>query len=272
MDMTSIIYSVVSLGGVGLLMGLGLGYASQKLAVEEDPRLPDLEAALPGANCGGCGVAGCAAFARALLKGEVKPDGCPVGGTECVIKISEILGIEAQIGEKQVAYIKCGGSSGVSRSKYEYYGLTNCNAVAQLMGGGSKACGFACIGGGTCAVVCPFEAIDMANGIAIVDKEKCTACGACVPVCPKALIDIVPYKSVVTVSCNSKDAGKIVRQNCGVGCITCKQCERACIYDAVHVTEGISKIDYAKCVYCNECVKKCPTGAIKSETFKNPKE
>ena len=270
--MEVLINSVLSLGSLGLLMGLGLGFASKKLAVEEDPRLPDLLAALPGANCGGCGVAGCAAFARGLIKGDCKSNGCPVGGAELVVKLSQILGVEAVISEKQVAFVKCNGDNDVSRSNYEYYGLLDCSAAAQLVGGGSKSCSFACLGGGTCVSVCPFDAINMVNGIAVVDKEKCTACGACVPACPKALIELIPHKSIVTVACNSKDPGKVVRQNCSVGCISCKLCEKACTYDAIHMTENIARVDYEKCVYCNECVKKCPAGTINSTTCENPKK
>ncbi|MCL2617023.1 MAG: Fe-S cluster domain-containing protein [Defluviitaleaceae bacterium] len=271
MDITPIISAVASLGGMGLLMGLGLGYASVKLHVAEDPRLPDLVAALPSANCGGCGVAGCAAFARALLKGDMKPSGCPVGGSELAEKLAGILGVEVQLSEKQVAFVKCNGDGDVSQSKYEYYGLLDCTAASFLVGGGSKSCGFACLGGGSCANVCPFDAINMVNGIAVIDKEKCTACGACVPACPKSLIELIPHKSIVTVACNSKDPGKVVRGNCAVGCIACKMCVKACAYDAIHVEDNIAKVDYAKCVYCNECVKKCPTNTINSTTFQKPK-
>jgi len=270
MDMTSVIYSVLSLGGVGVLMGLGLGYASKKLAVEEDPRLNDIVAALPGVNCGGCGVAGCSAFARALLKGDVKASGCPVGGAECTIKLSEILGIEAQIAEKMVAYIRCGGVTNVSRTNYEYYGLLDCSAAAQLVGGGTKSCTHACMGAGTCVRACKFGAITITDGLAVVDRGKCTACTMCVLSCPKKLIELIPFKSQVTVACSSKDAGKTVRQNCSVGCIACKLCEKACTYDAIHVTDNIARIDFNKCTYCNDCVAKCPTGTIRSQTYVKP--
>ena len=272
MDMAVIIMGLVALGGMGLILGVGLGFASKKFAVVEDPHLDDVIAALPGANCGGCGVAGCAAFAKAVLKGTLPPNGCPVGGPETVEKISAILGIEAQVGEKQVAFVACNGKTGVANDRYEYFGMLDCNAAAQLVGGGAKACNYACLGGGTCAAVCQFDAITIADGIATVDKEKCTACGACVPACPKALISIMPHKAVVTVNCSSKDPGKVVRVNCSVGCIACKLCEKACQHDAIHVVDNIAKIDYSKCTDCNDCVKKCPTGTITSTTYEKPKK
>jgi len=272
MDITVILFGIASLGGIGLLLGVGLGYASKKFAVVEDPKLEPLVAALPGANCGGCGLAGCTAFAKAVLKGTAKPNGCPVAGPESVEKIAEILGIEAIAGDKQIAFVKCNGTVDVSQNRYEYFGIDDCNAAMQLVGGGAKACNYACLGGGSCATACQFDAIEMVNGIAVVDKEKCVACGACVPACPKALIDIIPHKAIVTVACNSKDPGKIVRGNCGVGCISCKLCEKACQYDAIHVVDNIAVIDYEKCTYCNDCVKKCPASTINSETYEKPKK
>ena len=272
MDITIIAVAVASLGGVGLLLGLGLGYASKAFAVEEDPRIDAIVAALPGANCGGCGFAGCGAFAKAVIKGTAQSNGCPVISPEGVEKIAEIMGVEVVIGEKQVAFVKCNGNSDVSQNRYEYHGMLDCNAAAQLAGGGSKACDYACLGGGTCKAVCPFDAIAMVDGIAVINKELCVSCGACVPACPKALIDIIPHKAVVTVACNSKDAGKVVRQHCSVGCIACKLCEKACQYDAIHVVDNIAIIDYEKCTYCNDCVKKCPTGTINSTTFTKPKK
>ncbi len=271
MDM-SILYSVASLSGMGLLFGLGLGYAGIKFKVEEDPKLPLIREALPGANCGGCGFPGCDGLADAILKSLAKPNACPVGGADTVIKISEVLGIKAEIKEKQVSFIKCRGNCNKSNFRYDYYGLLDCNAATQLAGGGSKSCSYGCLGGGSCVTACKFGAIDIVEGIAVVNRERCTACGMCVEACPKKLIELIPYKSGVKVNCNSNDNGKVVRGNCTVGCIGCKMCEKACEFDAVHVTDMLAKIDYNKCTECNACVKKCPMNTITSASYSKSDE
>lgn len=260
--MSTIGLSIAALSGMGLLFGVGLSFAGEFFKVEEDPRIQDIKDALPGANCGGCGFAGCAAFAEAALNKNAAPDGCPVGGAETAQKIGEILGIPVVIKERQCAFIKCGGGCDESHFRYNYFGMNNCGAAMQLAAGGSKSCTFGCLGGGSCEAVCEFGAINMVDGIAVVDNEKCTACGRCVSACPKKLIEMVPYKNKVRVACNSRDNGKAVRANCTVGCIACKMCERACPDDAVHVNELLAQISYEKCTQCGACVEKCPTKCI----------
>ncbi len=271
MDINGIALAVASLGGMGVLFGLGLGYAGEKFKVYEDPNLGSVRDALPGANCGGCGFAGCDAFAAAVCEGKAKPNGCPVGGAESTQKISDILGIKAEIKEKHVSFVKCGGNLNFSNFRYDYYGINDCKAAMQLSGGGAKACSYGCLGCGSCVRACKFDALHIVDGIALVDREKCTACGMCVPQCPKDLLELVPYRSGVRAACNSHDTGKTVRALCKVGCIACKMCEKACAYDAVHVTDNLARIDYSKCVECNECAKKCPTGTIVSTTYKKEK-
>ncbi len=265
MDLTSIVYPVLSIGGLGLVFGVGLGYAAIQFKVFEDPNIALVRDILPGANCGGCGFAGCDAFATAVVGGGAKPNGCPVGGSALAITIADILGVEAVETERTVAFVKCNGSCSRSSNKYEYYGVNDCNIAAQLAGG-SKACGYGCMGNGSCVTACQFDAIHLVDGLAIVDEEKCTSCGACVTACPKNLIDIIPSKCDVAITCNSNDNGKIVKSVCTVGCIGCKICEKACEYDAVHVTDLLAKIDYDKCTMCNACVEKCPTHAIRGKT------
>jgi Na+-translocating ferredoxin:NAD+ oxidoreductase RNF subunit RnfB len=247
---------------MGLLFGLGLAIAGEKFKVDVSQRLMDIQAVLPGANCGGCGYAGCAAFAEAVDSGAAPPNGCPVGGGPVAKQVSEIMGVEVVLKERECAFIKCGGNCEVSAFRYQYEGLNNCTAIMHLAAGGSKACAYGCLGGGSCMEACQFGAISMKDGIAVVDNEKCTACGMCRRACPKQLIEMVPYGKQVRVACNSHDNGKTVRSACKVGCIGCKLCEKACTYDAVHVNELLAKVDYEKCTQCNACAEKCPSKCI----------
>ncbi|MDR2650283.1 MAG: RnfABCDGE type electron transport complex subunit B [Clostridiales bacterium] len=259
---TALLVPALLLGGMGLLFGLGLGFAAIKFRVDTDPRLSLIREALPGANCGGCGYAGCEAFAEAALKGEAKPNGCPVGGEASAKRIGEILGVSVEVPERRRAFIRCVGCESKSTFRYDYFGLYDCNAVMQLAGGGSKSCAYGCLGVGSCRAACQFDAISMVDGIAVVDPEKCTACGMCVKACPKHLIRMVPYKNKIHVACHSEDNGRDVRKNCKVGCIGCRLCEKACAYDAVHVKNNYASVDYAKCTQCGACVAKCPSKCI----------
>jgi len=262
MNINGLIYSTLSLGGMGLIFGAGLAYASQKFAVEIDPKAVAVREVLPGANCGGCGYPGCDGFANAVAKGEAKVNGCPVGGTETAEKIAEIMGLVVEDSTKMVAHVICNGTCDNAKEKYEYIGIQDCKA-ANIVNGGSKSCSFGCLGLGTCVDVCPFDAIFINDkGIAEVIDDKCTACGNCIEACPKNVITLVPYGQEVIVDCNSKDKGKKVKVSCDVGCISCKICEKNCPFDAIHVVDNLAVIDYTKCKECMICVEKCPTGAI----------
>lgn len=271
MDMNSIIFPVISLGGLGVLFGSLLGYASKKFAVEVDPRVPIVRDILPGANCGGCGYAGCDACAKAMVEGEAAPNACPVGGPETAKKIGEVLGLAVDSLERNVAFVKCNGTCNSAKNKYEYSGIADCRDAALLPGGGYKGCSYGCLGLGSCVKVCEFGALSVVNGVAVVDENKCTSCGKCAKICPKGLIEIVPADKKVRVVCNSRDKGKDVKDNCAVGCIGCRMCERACQFGAIIFENNLAKIDYEKCTQCNACALKCPTKAIKG-VIKNQKE
>ncbi|NLY43996.1 MAG: Fe-S cluster domain-containing protein [Clostridiaceae bacterium] len=260
-----ILAPVLSLGGMGLAFGSLLAYASQKFAVEVDERIPRITEALPGANCGGCGFAGCAAFAAAVVEGKAPVNGCPVGGASCAAVIADIMGVTAEKMEKKVARVLCRGTKDKAKEKYEYYGIDDCVAASKLWGG-SKGCSYGCTGLGTCVKVCMFDAIEIVDGIAVIDPEKCTACGRCAKACPKNIIELMPASQQTWVRCKSRDMGKVVKSYCQVGCIGCKICEKACKFDAIHVIDNIAVIDASKCVNCSQCVVKCPTKIIQGKT------
>lgn len=87
-----VIYSTLLMAILGFAFGTFLAYSAKKFEVKEDPRVELVKAALPGANCGACGYAGCEGFAKAVVAGKVTPDMCTPGRASGVAeKIKEIL-------------------------------------------------------------------------------------------------------------------------------------------------------------------------------------
>ena len=261
--MTGIMIAAVLVGGTGILIGLFLGIAGEKLKVEVDQKELDVRAELPGNNCGGCGFAGCDALAKAIAAGEAAVGACPVGGEPVAAKIAAIMGTEAGNAKRMTAFVKCAGDCEKSKENYIYSGVEECTVMPFAPNGGSKACTFGCMGYGSCVKACDFDAIHIVNGIAVVDKEKCKACGKCVATCPRHLIDLVPYEAPLTVQCASRDKGKDVMAACEVGCIGCMLCTKQCEFGAITVENNIATIDYSKCTGCGKCAEKCPKKIIR---------
>ena len=262
MSITGIIIAAVIVGCVGLFIGAFLGIAGQKLAVEVDEREEAITAVLPGTNCGGCGYAGCSGLAAAIVAGEAEIGGCPVGGAPVAALIGEIMGQKAGEQTRMTAFVKCAGTCEKASTDYQYYGVEDCSMMAFVQNGGPKSCKHGCMGYGTCVKACPFDAIHVVDGVAVVDKEACKACGKCVAACPKKLIELVPYDQIHLVQCSSRDKGKDVMSVCKVGCIGCKMCQKVCPADAITVEDNIAHIDPEKCTNCGACAEKCPKKII----------
>lgn len=249
---------------VGLVCAIMLSIASKVFFVPIDETAAALRECLPGANCGGCGFAGCDDYAASMAKDRSVPcNKCPVGGPSVAARLAEVLGVEAGAAEKQVAVVMCQGSNDVSKSLLEYQGPKSCKAAKQLFGG-LKTCQFGCLGLGDCEAACNYNSIKVVNGVARVDRDACVACGACAKACPQSLIRISPASNMVICHCHSNDKGAVTRKACEVGCIGCKKCESVCKFDAVHVTDNLAFIDPEKCRNCGMCAKVCPTGAIRN--------
>jgi len=267
-----ILIAVIVLGFIGALSAILLFAASKKFEVVEDPRIAQVQEALPGANCGGCGFPGCSGFANACVKAD-SLDGllCTVGGAPVMTKVAEILGKEVKVAEPKVAVVRCNGTCSVRPRTNHYEGAKACSIASSLYGG-ETGCSFGCLGYGDCVAVCKFDAIHINSetGIAEVDEEKCTACGACVKACPKKIIELRnkgPKSRRIFVSCVNKDKGAVARKACTNACIGCGKCEKECKFEAITIENNVAYIDYTKCRLCRKCVDVCPTGAIHELNF-----
>lgn len=259
--MNSIVLAVLTVGIIGLAFGLLLALASVIFKVEVDERIERIEEILPGANCGGCGYAGCSAYARAVVESGAPVDACVVGKSSLARQVGGIMGKAVAEQSPKTARVLCGGDCEKASDKYEYYGIEDC-AAANKLAGGQKACPSGCLGYGSCVRVCKFDAIHVVNGVAVVDEERCTACGQCVKACPKHIIEIMPKERKVTVKCKNRKPGKEVNSYCKAGCIACGICVKNCPFEAISVNSNLAEIDYDKCRGCGICAEKCPKKVI----------
>ena len=275
--MNEILIAIGVLGGLGLLFGLVLAIASKVFYVETDPRLDLLNECLPGANCGGCGYAGCGGYAEAVLKGEAEIGKCASGGNECAQAMAEIMGVQAGEVTRKVALVRCSGYKAVdeegnpigAKLKGEYEGISDCLAASKVAGRGPSACKYGCLGFGNCVAACQFDAIHIVNGVAVVDEEKCVGCLACAAACPRQLIVPVSPAQNVLIACASMAKGAATTRACTVGCIGCGKCKKTCQHDAIILEKNLARIDYTKCVNCGDCAKVCPKGLIKDSNVEN---
>lgn len=263
MSITSILLAMGIVGGTGVVIGVLLGIAGERFAVETDEREVAVRECLPGNNCGGCGYPGCDGLAAAIVKGEAAVNSCPVGGDACGNAIGAIMGVAGGESHTPVAaWVKCAGTCEAAKEQYDYVGPSSCRLAQNNPGGGAKACNYGCLGLGDCKDACPFQAIEIIDGIAVVDTEKCKACGKCVAQCPRHLIELAPVDAAAHVKCSSKDKGVDVKKVCQVGCIGCGLCARNCPSQAVSVENNVAHIDQEKCTHCGICKEKCPVKII----------
>ena len=270
--MNLIVISLLVLGVTGLAAAVLLYFVAQKFKVEEDPRIDEVQDALPGANCGGCGYAGCRAFAEGCVKAS-SLDGllCPVGGAPTMTKVGEILGMAVVAAEPKVAVVRCNGTCEARPRTSVYDGAKSCQIMHNCYVG-ETACPFGCLGCGDCVSACDFDAIHMnpATGLPEVDDEKCTSCGKCVKACPRNIIELRkkgPKSRRIVVMCVNKDKGAVARKACSNACIGCSKCQKVCEFDAITIENNLAYIDYTKCRLCRKCEDQCPTGAIHAVNF-----
>jgi len=258
--MNVVLYTALSIGGIAFVAGVVLYAAAKKFAVKEDPLIDVVEELLPGANCGGCGFAGCRAFAEALVDTRSEDLRCPVASQDATASIASALGMEMGDADRNVARIFCQGGNRAVREG-QYARIRTCLA-ATVAASADLVCPFGCLDYDDCLDACPFDAIRVEDGVAVVDEDKCTGCGMCVSACPRKLIELQPYQKKVFVACRSLDAGAASKKYCSLACIGCKLCVKACEFDAIDYQPFLAAVKPEACTLCGACVDKCPTKAI----------
>lgn len=268
----TILITIISLSLLAFLSAVILYFIAQKFKVYEDPRIDEVQALLPAANCGGCGFAGCRNLAEAIVKSDsFEGLTCPVGGASVMGDIAGILGRTPPVSDPTVAVLKCNGSPDYRPRTSFYNGATDCRIVQNLYIGETD-CSYGCLGYGDCERACVFDALHI-NPVSLlpeISDEKCTSCGACVKACPRNLFELrkkAKKDRKIYVACSNCDKGGPARRACKVACIACGKCQKVCAFNAITIENNLAYIDAAKCTFCRKCVGECPTNAIIEVNF-----
>ena len=249
---------------LGLAFAVVLLIASERLKVRQDQRIDEIFGILPSANCGACGFAGCQEYARAVSANSTLLGRCYPGGPKTVGAIANILNLQiSDSGPSKRPIVHCRAHTADKTYYAKHRGIPTCTAANALAN--VQACKFGCLGFGDCVASCKFDAIDVIDGLATVDYQRCTGCGACSRACPRNLIKLVPFscENMLTVACNSKENAKSTRAMCKVGCIACGLCAKQT--DIFKVEDNLARIDYVKYQPTEKtqtAMDKCPTGVI----------
>ena len=256
-----VLTSVLALTGLGLVAAALLGLAAKAFAVPEDPRVEQVCETLPGANCGGCGYAGCEGYAVAVVNDpDVSPNLCVVGGSQCAASIGELTGKLTTEMEPLRVYRRCDKNKGQVLQRYDYQGIPSCAAAAALHSG-SDQCSYSCLGFGDCVKTCSFGGLQLENYVVKVNSDICTGCGSCVKACPRNVLELIPRRAKVAIACSTKDKLKAVMDVCKVGCIHCSKCVKACPAQAISMQNDRIVIDHRKCLdYEGDCGSACAVG------------
>lgn len=269
-----ILYSVLSLFGLGLAAAALLAIASRVFYVEEDPRVEAVVNALPGANCGGCGYAGCEGYAIAVVNNaNVAANLCCAGSSDTCITIGQLTGKSAAMADALISFRRCEKIQGNVAQRYEYQGMPSC-AAATLLVNGTDACSYSCLGYGDCVHTCAFGAMVREDRMIKIIVNKCSGCGACINACPRNSLTLVPAHARVGIHCASQDKLRAVMDICKVGCINCAKCIKSCPAHAITQVKDRIEINHKLCLGygpdCAEiCVKTCPRSILRLECSTN---
>jgi NADPH-dependent glutamate synthase beta subunit-like oxidoreductase/NAD-dependent dihydropyrimidine dehydrogenase PreA subunit len=256
---TIMVEAIILLGGMGLIIGAGLAFASKIFYVYVDPMILEVEGLLPGANCGGCGLPGCSANAEAIVAGKASPASCVAAGEETAAAIAAALGVSIEAREPDIARPGCIYGVRDAVTKYSYQGLSTCQAAAMLYGG-MKECGIGCLGLGSCEKICPFNAIRMGDDdLPVVDEKLCTGCGACERVCPKNIITLSSVTRRILKEYTTNDCTTPCQRACPAGIDICAYIGHINTGDYQKAVEVIKERNPFPTVIGRICPRPCET-------------
>jgi electron transport complex protein RnfB len=269
---STVLLTIICLSLLALISAVILYFVAQKFKIFEDPRIDEIQAVLPAANCGGCGFAGCRNFAEALVNAETFEGlNCPVGGAPIMGDAAKILGKEALVVDPTVAVLLCNGAPEYRPRTSHYNGASDCR-ISHSLYIGETDCSYGCLGNEDCVRACNFDAIymDPVSGLPVIVDDKCVSCGACVKACPRKIIELrkkAKKDRKIYVACSNCDKGGPARKACKVACIDCNKCFKVCEFNAITIENNLAYIDAVKCTFCRKCVPECPTNAILELNF-----
>lgn len=183
------VYPILIFVVMGIVFGVLLVVISKVFAVKTDERAVQITEALPGANCGACGYAGCADYADAIVNKGAPMNACLPGGANAAAAIGDIMGVSVTASERMVPVLHCNGTCEATNRKFTFDGVQSCTAAKRFYGG-TGVCAYGCLGLGDCVSVCENDVISIKDGIATFCTEKCVACNKCAKVCPNGLIEL----------------------------------------------------------------------------------
>lgn len=165
----TVFLAIIVLGGLALIFGALLGYASVRFKVEGDPLVDQIDDILPQTQCGQCGYPGCKPYAEAVANGD-SINKCAPGGEETIKKIADLMGVDPQPLD-------------------ESHSHDNSPKVAFIIEED-------CIGCTKCIQACPVDAIiGAAKQMHTVIVDECTGCDLCVAPCPVDCIELRPVET-----------------------------------------------------------------------------
>ncbi len=251
--------AIYTMGALGIVLGILLAAASKIFYVYVDPKVLAIDDALPGANCGGCGLPGCGANAEAIVAGTAAPNSCVAAPAELADVIAGIIGVSVEAKEPDIALPDCEYGTKDAEIKYRYDGINDCRA-AMLLSGGMKVCNIGCLGLGSCAKACPFGAITMGEDhLPVVDKELCTGCGTCERVCPKNIIKLSSVTRRILHEYTTDDCTTPCQRTCPAGIDIQEYIKQICLGDYYRSVQVVKERNPFPTVIGRICPRPCET-------------